>query len=203
VTALPDARPRGCLRSEGGTTRPADRWLGPLQAADLDVLARAEGPVLDIGCGPARHVLALARRGVPALGIDITLPALDLARRRGAPVLHRSVFDRVPGAGRWACALLLDGNLGIGDDPVALLSRAAALVRADGIALVEVEPPGSPPASERVRLEIGGVTGPWFGWARVGVDHLADVAARSGFAVAETWHHGSRWFGRLARTPQP
>ena len=89
------------------------RWFEPLTHEDDAVLARAAGPVLDVGCGPGRHVLALAERGIVALGIDITPAALDLARSRGAPVLARSVFERVPGTGRWSSALLLDGNLGI------------------------------------------------------------------------------------------
>ena len=41
------------------------------------------GPVLDIGCGPGRHVFALAERGIPVLGIDITAAH---ARPRPGPV---------------------------------------------------------------------------------------------------------------------
>ena len=96
------------------------------------MLERVDGPVLDIGCGPARHALTLAEAGIVTLGIDISLPALAVARRRGAPVLHRSIFERVPGHGRWGTALLLDGNIGIGGAPDALLRRVAALLRVDG-----------------------------------------------------------------------
>ncbi len=53
---------------------------------------------------------------------------LDIARRHGVNVLERSIFDHVPGAGRWRTALLLDGNIGIGGDPVALLERLGDLL---------------------------------------------------------------------------
>ena len=64
---------------------PLARWLGPAGAVDERVLERARGPVLDVGCGPGRHVHALARRGVLALGVDVSPVAVRLARARGAP----------------------------------------------------------------------------------------------------------------------
>ena len=48
------------------------RWAGPIDDADATVLDRCVAPVLDIGCGPGRFVLALAERGQAALGVDIT-----------------------------------------------------------------------------------------------------------------------------------
>ena len=119
---------------------PVRRWFLPADPAEHPALDRATGPALDIGCGPGRHLIALAERGVFALGIDISPNMLDAARARGANVLERSVFDRVPGASRWRTALLLDGNIGIGGDPVALLSRVTELLAPDGRIIVEIEP---------------------------------------------------------------
>lgn len=187
------------LRSPDGTalqTR-AHRWFGPLTAEDDAVLRRAVGPVLDVGCGPGRHVLALAERGVIALGIDITPAALDFARWRGAPVLARSVFDRVPGAGRWSSALLLDGNLGIGGDPAMLLERVASLLAPRGTVLVELEAPGATRRGEVVRFDIDGIEGPWFAWTAVGADELSVPAAAAGLLVEDVWPRGDRWFGSL------
>ena len=155
---------------------PADRWFEPVTSAERHLLARAIGPVLDIGCGPARHALVLAESGIVSLGIDISLPALAIARKRGAPVLHRSIFDRIPGHGRWGTALLLDGNVGIGGSPAVLLRRVTDLLRPSGRALVELGVPGSEPRRHTVRLEHDGRAGPWFGWAEVGVDALDDLA---------------------------
>ena len=84
------------LRAPDGTALPAGahRWLEPLTVEDDSVLSRAVGPVLDVGCGPGRHVLALAERGVVALGIDITPAALDLARRARDDGLYGLRRDR-------------------------------------------------------------------------------------------------------------
>lgn len=186
-------------RPDGSATPlPLDRWLGPLTAADAEVLDRARAPVLDIGCGPGRHVRALARRGVMALGIDVSQIAVAHARRGGAAAIEGSVFDRVPGAGHWGSALLLDGNVGIGGDPVRLLRRLAALVEAEGTILAELEPPGTPTCRDRLRLEHSDATSDWFDWAWVGADGIATVAADAGLAVTERWERSGRWFAALA-----
>ncbi len=157
-----------------------------------------DGPVLDIGCGPGRHVLALARRGIVTLGIDVSPPALAFARHRGAPVLERSIFARVPGAGRWGTVLLLDGNLGIGGCPGTLIARAAELLRPDGRLVVELSPPGSAVGGPvEVRYEAAGVAGPWFLWTEVDGDMLAGLARDRGLIVREQWDDGGRWFAWL------
>jgi SAM-dependent methyltransferase len=185
--------------ADGPLDVPTDRWLGAVDAADLSVIDRVRGPALDVGCGPGRHVVALAERGVRAMGIDVTPCALHHARARGAPVLRRSVFDRVPATGRWVSALLLDGNVGIGGDPVALLARVATLVTADGAIFVEVDPPGLRDGARTVRLDIGGHPGPWFALATVALDSVGEHAARAGLVVREQWSVDGRWFAALGK----
>ncbi len=126
--------------------------------------------------------------------------AVAEARERGAPVLRRSVFRPLPGEGRWGTALLLDGNVGIGGDPVALLRRCAELVRpAGGLVLAEVLGPGTPTASLQVRVEHDGDVGPWFPWARVGADGWAALAAGAGLVPEGFERAGNRWFGLASR----
>jgi SAM-dependent methyltransferase len=187
------------LRDEAGAARPVplDAWLGAAGAVDERVLARARGPVLDVGCGPGRHVHALARRGVLAVGVDVSPVAVGLARGRGATVLEASIFGRLPGARSWSTALLLDGNIGIGGRPDALLRRLVALLAPDGIVLVELEPPGTGVVCGRVRLEDGRATSDWFAWARVGVDAIATPAGAAGLRVAARWQDEGRWFAAL------
>ena len=174
-----------------------ERWMAEPSRAERAVLDRTTGPVLDVGCGPGRHVLALARTGRLALGIDASPSAVDLARSRGAPVLLRSIFERVPGAGRWGSALLLDGNIGIGGDPPLLLSRIACLLRSAGRVLMEVEVPGAPSRMLTARLETSEGIGLDFPWAVVGADDAPDLARRSGFSVRELWSEEGRWFAEL------
>ncbi len=187
------------LRTGQGDVTDGRRWVAPLERADEEALARCRGPVLDVGCGPGRHTTALARLGVPALGVDITPAALDWARPRGALVLHRSVFDRLPGTGRWGTVLLLDGNLGIGGDPAALLVRATELLAPGGLVVAELDPPGTPTGPTTARLEVAGTAGPWFSWDRVGIERLGPLAGAAGLAVIDTWPRDGRWFTVLQR----
>jgi SAM-dependent methyltransferase len=188
------------VRREDGSlhTLPVASWLGPLSAADHAALARTQAPVLDVGCGPGRHVSALARRGVLALGVDVAPAAVRHARRRGAPAVEGSVFDSVPGAGRWGSALLLDGNIGIGGRPDALLRRLRALLSPGGRVICELEPPGGPTLRELVRLESAAGRSGWFAWARVSSDALDPIAATAGMRVAERWCQEDRWFAVLS-----
>jgi len=178
---------------------PVERWLGPLEPADARVLDRARGPVLDVGCGPGRHVLELARRGVLALGVDIAPAAVRHAVDRGATAMLGSVFDPVPAAEHWRTALLLDGNIGIGGKPVALLRRLRQLLCHDGTVICELEPPGATTRCELVALEDAhGQRSSWFAWAHVGVDGIAPIAARARLEAREVWRDDERWFASLA-----
>jgi len=189
------------LRSESGRVVRAPQWVRSVGAAEQALLGRAVSPVLDVGCGPGRHVVELHRLGLATLGIDISLPALALARRRGALVLHRSIFDEVPAPRRWATALLLDGNVGIGGCPRTLLARVARILRPDGRVLVETRPPGAHRLVERVRIEVDGLAGPWFEFGQVGIDDVASVAAEAGLVVVDRWTSEGRWFAELRRAP--
>lgn len=181
-----------------GTRLPltVDRWLDAAPG-DMSLVDRCHGPTLDVGSGPGRLTVALAERGVPALGIDITPFAVGLARSAGALAMLRDVFDRVPGAGRWVTILLADGNIGIGGNPAALLQRVNELLAPGGHALVEVQPPGVPLRCEHVRLRREGITGAWFPWAYVGADQIDGIARSAGLAPTQTWAASGRWFAEL------
>jgi len=189
------------VRIAGGRAHPLPlaQWLAPVDAADRVVLAHVAGPVLDIGCGPGRHLAALAAAGVPGLGPDLSPAAVAIARARGADAILRSVFADVPDAGRWGTALLLDGNVGIGGAPAALLARARALVAPGGLVLVETGPAGAATRRVRVRLETSGSVSPWFGWATVGADGIGRLARAAGLRTRGLVTAGGRSFARLER----
>jgi SAM-dependent methyltransferase len=193
--------PRARVRSADGTLEPLplDRWVAAADAADAEVLELAEPSVLDLGCGPGRHLAALRASGKVALGVDLSPVAVRLARRRGASAIPGDVFGDVPLAGRWRTALLMDGNVGIGGAPEALLRRTRELLAPRGAALVELDPPGAPTLRTRVRIEAPGVVSEWFRWARVGVDGIEPLAARAGLAVEDLRCPGGRWLARLRR----
>lgn len=174
-----------------------DRWLGATDAPDASVLDRAVGPVLDVGCGPGRHLVDCRRRGLPALGVDISADAVAAVRRQGAEAVRTSIFGPVPEPGTWGTALLLDGNIGIGGLPVPLLARVGNLLRPGGRALVELDPPGGPSGPAMVRLEADGARSGWFAWAHVAADDIRSVGAGAGLRVDTTWDLQGRWFACL------
>jgi len=176
-----------------------DRYLGPADATDERLLTDVRGPVLDVGCGPGRHLHALAARGVFALGVDLSPVAVDLARGGGARAIVASIFDELPGSGTWRSALLLDGNIGIGGAPARLLSRIGTLLSGDGEVLVELDHPDTATATMRARIETAQRASSWFPWARVSAAGVGPVARAGGFAVSETWSLADRWFARLTR----
>ncbi|MGI5260938.1 methyltransferase domain-containing protein [Streptomyces angustmyceticus] len=184
------------LRRSDGWLLPleVERWCAGPDAADLSALRRCEGAVLDIGCGPGRLVAALAARGRRALGIDVSTAAVARTAASGGSALHRSVFDSLPGEGNWGTALLLDGNIGIGGDPRALLARTAELVGRTGLLIVET---AAADVDERVQVRVergyhpspGAPCAPGesFPWARVGAAALLRHAAAAGWTPVEEW----------------
>ncbi|WP_425470957.1 class I SAM-dependent methyltransferase [Streptomyces armeniacus] len=194
------------LRRTDGWLLPleVERWCARADAADLTVLRRCSGAVLDIGCGPGRMVAALARKGSPALGIDTSPAAVARTRRRGVDALCRSVFETLPGEGRWGSALLVDGNIGIGGDPAALLVRVGELLAPGGLLLAEAAHGDAPHADVEERVEVrlddgNGGHGPAFPWARIGAAALRQRAESAGWSVTAQWTARGRSFLALSR----
>ncbi|MBJ7409090.1 MAG: methyltransferase domain-containing protein [Phenylobacterium sp.] len=62
---------------------PLDRQLAPLGRRAMSELDLGPGRrVLDIGCGAGETTLSLAQTGAEAVGVDISRPLLEIARRR-------------------------------------------------------------------------------------------------------------------------
>jgi SAM-dependent methyltransferase len=175
------------------------RWHGAASAEEQALLADVAGPVIDLGCGPGRLLVTLTRRGVRALGVDSSASAVALARARGAPVLQRDVFAPLPQEGRWATALLFDGTVGIGGEPVRLLRRCRRLLATGGEILAEVAPPGTGWRRVTAWFERDGQRqSPAFAWAVVGADAADELAGASGLTVRSVTRTASdRWFARF------
>ncbi|MGC5019268.1 class I SAM-dependent methyltransferase [Micromonospora sp. DT47] len=196
-----DAGAHWLVHADGARSRlPVDRWHGPAEPATEPVVARCAGPTLDLGCGPGRLTLALTRAGLATLGVDVSARAVGLTRARGAVAVQADLFDPLPAEGRWAHAVLLDGNIGIGGDPVALLRRCRALLRPAGTVLVELDPPGTGIWQGQAHVVSGRDRGPSFRWARLDTRAVHAPAATAGLAVREVFPAGRRWFAELGTT---
>lgn len=189
------------LRYADGTAAPLalGRWCGSPADGDETLLQRCTGATIDLGCGPGRLAAAVAWRGLPVLGVDVSATAIRLARERGVTAIRRSVFQRLPGEGRWRTALLADGNIGIGGDPVQLLRRVRSLLGAGGVVLCELAAPHAATRQVRVRIESpAGSQSREFEWAHVSSRNIAELAATAGLSELESWEQGGRWFSALA-----
>nr|WP_107095300.1 methyltransferase domain-containing protein [Streptomyces pactum] len=189
------------LRRADGWLLPleVERWCARADAVDREVLDRCEGAVLDVGCGPGRLVAELAARGRTVLGIDVSEAAVARTLRIGGQSLRRSVFEALPGEGRWDTVLLMDGNVGIGGDPRALLVRVAALLAPGGLLIAETAPVD---VDERADVQVVDVTdahaaGGSFPWARVGTPALLRHAVAAGWRATAQWASGDRRFVAL------
>jgi SAM-dependent methyltransferase len=96
--------------------------------------------VLDLGCGPGRHALALSRRGVDVVGIDHSAEFIALARRAaeaeglGARFRVADVRELDEHGDYDALICLCQGGFGLlgGREDRALLERFAAALRPGG-----------------------------------------------------------------------
>jgi len=113
-----------------------DRQLAPLGAEAMRRLAPVEGEqVIDIGCGCGETSLALAERvGASGriVGVDVSRPMLEVARRRPAPGLNVS-FEEIDaqkgdlGCGGFDAAFSRFGVMFFEDPPAAFANLRAAL----------------------------------------------------------------------------
>lgn len=165
------------------------RWLGGAastqedHAVDEALLERCLGPTVDVGCGPGRLTAALAGRGVTSLGVDVSAVAVEMTLERGGQAIHHDVFAPMPDGTTWTHALLADGNIGIGGNPVRLLQRIRQLLHPKGRIVADVESRQSGVRREDRRWETHHAVSRWFPWVLVGADAVGTLAEATGFRL--------------------
>lgn len=105
----------------------------------VDALSLEAGMhVLDVGCGPGRHALALAQRGIAVHGVDLSPDFVELARHATGEVPATfeilDVRDLAYDAAFDAAICLCQGGFGLlgGTDDEAIIANIARSVRPGG-----------------------------------------------------------------------
>lgn len=128
-----------------------DRARWELGAAEVDAALALLGvappaSVLDLACGPGRHVVELARRGYEVTGVDVSAAFLDVARTACSeegvsPELVREDMRAFRRPGAFDAVLNMSTSFGYFDDPdddAAVLRNAHASLRPGGALLMEL-----------------------------------------------------------------
>lgn len=189
------------VRLDDVTQLRMEDWQGVADESDRMLLDHCVGRTLDIGSGPGRMSEHLMLRGQHVLAIDVVEEAVLQTRARGVDARLQDVFTPVPDEGRWDTALLADGNIGIGGDPVALLRRVHELLASAGRVVVDLDPPGAGLSTEWAMLRSAFADSHPFRWAVVGVDAIESLADAARFDVTSTAQAYDRWFAVLERRP--
>lgn len=188
-----------------------------------EVVDRARGRVLDVGCGAGRVCLTLQERGHEVVGIDDSPGAVEACRRRGVTDARAVALQEIePSLGTFDTVVFLGNNFGLFGDPAGLragLARLAAVTTPDASIYAEAVDPyattdphhlryhqtnrdaGRLAGELRVRIRYHVWATPWFGLLLVSRQELEPLLAGTGWHLHDTLpaEAGPVWVAVLAK----
>lgn len=186
----------------------ADAYFkAPRSELERRLLARLEGPVLDLGAGAGSHALYLQGRGLVTTAIDSSPCAIEVCRRRGcrdARVmdLRQLTLER----GHYAAFIVMGNTLGIHQTPESLpafLNGLAEAARPNACLLCATLDPlhttdprhlsyharnrarGQPPGLSIIRLRYRAMVDDWVPLWMPTADELTTAVAGSAWRLVE------------------
>ena len=97
-----------------GARDPSGYFAEDLANEQVRALSHVQGRVLDVGCGPGRHLLWLQKRGFEVTGIDSSVGAVQVARERGGKdVRLLSLFEVSTVREKFGTVLLMGNNMSL------------------------------------------------------------------------------------------
>jgi SAM-dependent methyltransferase len=176
-------------------------------------MRHVRGRVLDIGCGPGRHLVYLQEHGFPATGIDVSPGAIEVCRRRGlADVRVMPVTQVDHRIGRFDTILMMGNNFGVlGSRGRArwLLRRFKRVTGPAGRILAESRDPYKPdvkehrayhernrrrgrmPGQVRLRVRYQKCATPWYDYLLVSEPEMQDILQGTGWRISRVLREDS------------
>ncbi|WP_135303474.1 class I SAM-dependent methyltransferase [Haloarcula amylovorans] len=214
-------RDDGLLELPGGPElyfeRP-EEW----EPLDCTAVEWADGHVLDVGCGPGRHALALQERGYDVTGIDLSPGALRVASDRGVEDARRcDVADVGEIDERFDAVVMLGQNFGLvgSADRAPDVLGALAAVTTDDAALIasSMDPTmtdrqvhldyhelnrerGRLPGRVRIRTRYRQYVGEWHDYLHVAPETMRDLVADTVWTVERIEQDGAKYVARLEKS---
>lgn len=179
-----------------------DEW----GAAERAGIERAEGRVLDVGCGAGRVGLYLQARGHDVVGIDVSPGAVEVSRDRGLDTRGMDVADARELDGEFDTVVMYGNNFGlVGTRATAprILDGLAAVTTDDARLLAATRDPYATDESAhtdyhelnrkrgrlggalRIRTRYGRRASPWFDYLMVSPAELREVLGPTGWTLHE------------------
>jgi SAM-dependent methyltransferase len=192
-----------------GTARGPDRYFEPYPewpARLRDAADRAEGRVLDVGCGAGRAMAHLEPKGHETLGIDVSPGAVEVCRRRGLDARELDVADAADLDGSFDTLLMLGNNFGLvgtRERAAEVLESLAAVASEDAVLFAESRNPtetdeedhlayhernreqGRLPGALRIRVRYRRYVTPWFYYLLAGPEEMHELVADTPWNLAE------------------
>lgn len=193
-----------------------EQWQWDLERAALE---SATGRVLDVGVGAGRFCLALAERGLDAVGLDPSPGAIEVSRERGVHGLHLGTVFDLEDPRPFDTFLLMGNNVGLLESADhcprflgALRRMAGPGARILGIGLdpSKTDNPrhlayqernrrrGRLPGQLRLRIRFQHLATTWWDYLLVRPSDLRSLVEGTGWAVVDIEREGPLYLATLA-----
>ncbi len=204
-------RSDGYIDISGGPSAyfaPFEKW----PTCQQELMAYANGRILDVGCGAGRVALYLQEQGCEAVGIDISPLAVKTTLARGVKEAHVLSITQLSRAklGKFDTIVMMGNNFGLfGNQKRAkwLLRRFYGMTRGNGRILVESRTSDSTktdnpdhvtylennrqqgrlPGQLRLRVRYKKLKTPWFEYLIVSLEEMVQIMAGTGWQVGKTF----------------
>ena len=180
-------------------------------AIEQQLIDKAKGKILDIGCGAGRHSIYLQEKGFDVTGIDNSPGAIEVCKSRGlkeASVLSVAEVDKFE-SNSFDTILMLGNNFGLfGDAENAklILQKMSLITTQDAQIIVETLNPyktedeahlkyhklnkkrGRMAGQIRLRVRYGETIGEWFDYLFVSPEEMETILRETDWQVREFIH---------------